>query len=69
MARVMVLERLRPSGKSRSTQRTGETVMDVYATAGRSEPPTNQRALLSDDLVVRDAENFSLVLGGPLYQL
>jgi len=43
--------------------------MHAYTTAESSESPTNRRRLPSDDLVARDAENFSLVLGGPLYQL
>jgi hypothetical protein len=41
-------------------------VMRAHTAAGTSESPTNRGA---DDFVARDAENFSLVLGGPLYQL
>ena len=43
--------------------------MHANSTVGNSELPTSQRVPHGDDLVVRDAENFSLVLGGPLYQL
>ena len=43
--------------------------MHAYTTMGGLDPPTDRRTRPSDDLVTRDAEDFSLVLGGPLYQL
>src|SRR6185369_10719864 len=47
----------------------GSIVTQASTAAGISESPTERSSPLSEDLVVRDAENFSLVLGGPLYQL
>lgn len=43
--------------------------MNADSTLGGSELPGIRRAPRGDDLVVRDAEKFLLVLGGPLYQL
>jgi hypothetical protein len=43
--------------------------MQTSATAASSESPTMPWRPPSDDPVARDAEDFSLVLGGPLYQL
>jgi len=59
---VGLARRLRPAFSS-------NFVMHTYTTAGSSETPTNPGAQPCDDPVARDAENFSLVLGGPLYQL
>jgi hypothetical protein len=43
--------------------------MQAHTTAGSTGSPSGPRGPFPDDLVARDAENFSLVLGGPLYQL
>ena len=43
--------------------------MQADTTAGRSEAPTRPHWMPSSEFVARDAEDFSLVVGGPLYQL